>query len=128
MRRLISTLALLVVLVGLGSYIYFDLSKTPATDAASTQEKLFPKLEGSQIDELTVKSASGDVTTLKKDGGAWKMTSPLQVPAYELDSTGIANAIATLNVDRVVDENPTDLKEYGLDAPHLTIDFKADGG
>src|SRR6185436_1327361 len=116
-------LALLVVLAGLGGYIYFDLSKTPDTDTASKAEHLFPKLEASQIDELTVKSGAGEVTTLKKDGGVWKMTAPLQVPAYELDSTGIASAIAALNIDRVIDENPTDLKEYGLDAPRVTVDF-----
>jgi hypothetical protein len=127
MRRLISTLALLAVLAGLGGYIYFDLSKTPA-DATPKQEKLFGTLEGSKVEELTVKSESGDVTSLKKDAGSWKMTSPLQVPAYELDATGVANALTDLDIERVVDENPTGLKDYGLDPPRMQIDFKADEG
>jgi hypothetical protein len=126
MRRLISTLALLVVLAGLGGYIYFDLSKTP--DIGVKQDKLFGTLEGAKVEELTVKSLSGDVTSLKKEGGAWKITAPLQVPANDLDTTGVANALAGLDIERVVDENPTDLKEYGLDAPRIQIDYKADEG
>ena len=69
MRGLKSTLALLVVLLGLGGYIYFVLAKKPDS-TVTKQEKLFPALEASKIDDLKVKSESGDVTSLKKDGGA----------------------------------------------------------
>ena len=73
MRGLKSTLALLAVLIGLGAYIYFGGAKKPSDTPAS--EKVFAGLDASKIDELTVKSESGDVTSLKKDGGAWKMTA-----------------------------------------------------
>src|SRR5437667_373977 len=46
MRGLRSTIALLVVLIGLGAYIYFVTWKqSDTTDAASKQEKVFASLE-----------------------------------------------------------------------------------
>ena len=116
MRGLKSTLALLVVLIGLGAYIYFVLAKKPDS-TITKQEKLFPNLEASKIDDLKVKSESGDVTSLKKDGGAWKIVSPIEVTAADSDTTSLANALGDIEIVRVVDENPTDLKQYGLDAP-----------
>jgi hypothetical protein len=127
MRGLRSTIAMLVVLIGLGAYAYFVTSKK-TDDTASKQEKLFASLEAPKIDELKVKSKSGDVTTLKKENGAWKIVSPIAAPAAETDATGIANALADIDVTRVVEENPTDLKEYGLDAPKIEVDFKSSEG
>jgi len=57
MRGLRSTIALLVVLAGLGAYIYFVTSK--AEDSSTKQEKLFPSVTSDNIEELTVKSYSG---------------------------------------------------------------------
>ena len=127
MRGLRSTLALLVVLGGLGAYIYFVLSKQ-SDDTASKQEKLFTGVESDKIEELKVKSESGDVTTLKKEGGTWKIVSPVSVPASEGDASGIANVLGTLEIVRVIDDTPTDLKEYGLDPPRIEIEFKSSEG
>jgi uncharacterized protein DUF4340 len=127
MRGLRSTLALLVVLIGLGAYIYFVVSKQ-SDDTATTQEKMFASLEADKIEELKIKSESGDVTDLKKDAGAWRIVAPVAAPASETDASGIANVLGQLKIVRVIDENPADVKEYGLDAPRIEIDFKADGG
>lgn len=126
MRGLRSTLALLVVLVGLGAYVYFVASKPQDDDAG--QPKMFAALDAAQISELKVKAENGDVTTVTKTDGVWKMTAPIATPAADLDASGIANALADIRVARVIDEAPTDLKEYGLDAPRIEVDFKtADG-
>lgn len=124
MRGLRSTIGLLVVLVGLGAYIYFVTSKK-SDSTATKQEKLFASLEAAKIDELKVKSESGDVTTLKKEGGTWKIVAPLALPASDLDATGIANALGDLEIVRVVEENPTDVKDYGLDTPRIEVEFKS---
>jgi hypothetical protein len=124
MRGLKSTLALLVVLIGLGAYIYFVLAKKPDS-TITKQDKLFPGLEASKIDDLKVKSESGDVTALKKDGGTWKIVSPIQVTAADSDATSLANALGDIEIVRVVEENPTDLKQYGLDAPRIDVEYKS---
>jgi len=124
MRGLKSTLALLIVLIGLGAYIYFVLAKKPDS-TITKQDKLFPNLEASKIDDLKVKSESGDVTALKKDNGTWKIVSPIQVTAADSDATSLANALGDIEIVRVVDDNPTDLKQYGLDAPRVDVEYKS---
>jgi hypothetical protein len=124
MRGLKSTLALLVVLIGLGAYIYFVLAKKPDS-TITKQEKLFPNLEASKIDDLKVKSESGEVTSLKKESGAWKIVAPIQVTAADSDATSLANALGDIEIVRVVEENPTDLKPYGLDAPRIDVEYKS---
>ena len=66
MRGLRSTLALLVVLIGLCAYIYFVVSKKPASGTDAAKERVFVSLDADKIDEIKVKSESGDNTTLKK--------------------------------------------------------------
>ena len=86
MRGLKSTLALVVVLGGLGAYIYFVTSKVPeggAPSEDSKKEKVFAALQADKIDEVRIATASGDATTLKKDGTAWKITQPSELAASE---------------------------------------------
>lgn len=125
MKGLRSTLALLAVLIGLGGYIYF--TGAPTSEPAKN-EKVFPGLDTTKVEELKVKSASGDVTTLQKVDGAWKIVAPIETGASETDASGIVTVLGDIDVVRVVEEAPADLKEYGLDAPPLEVDFKADGG
>lgn len=130
MRGLKTTIALVVVLGGLFAYIYFVTWKQPegAGDSASKpKEKVFASLAADKIDELKVSSSAGDATTLKKDNGAWQMTQPVAAKADETETSGITSALTSLEISRVVDENPTSLNDYGLSNPKIEIDFKAAG-
>jgi hypothetical protein len=128
MRGLRSTVVLLVVLIGLGAYIYFVTWKKTDTDSsASKQEKVFAGLQADKIDELKVTSDKGDVTTLKKDNGTWQVTAPIATKADETEVSGITSNLASVEVTRVVDDNPPALQEYGLDKPRVEVDFKRAG-
>src|ERR1700681_4341429 len=110
MRGLRSTIALLVVLLGLSAYIYFVVSKKSDTGAESAKPRVFVSLDADKIDEVKVKSESGDTTTLKKTNGTWQMTAPLTVKADEMQASALATNLSTLEVTRVVDESPADLQ------------------
>src|SRR6266436_9827720 len=63
MRGLKSTLFFVVVLAGLGAYIYFVTWKTPEGGGDSTskpKEKVFAALQADKIEELKVSSSAGD--------------------------------------------------------------------
>ena len=60
-----STLILLVVLIGLGAYIYFVDSKKPVGDEA-TKEKAFTSVTLDDIEELQIKSDGGEQTRVQK--------------------------------------------------------------
>jgi Domain of unknown function (DUF4340) len=129
MRGLKSTIALIVVLVGLGAYIYFVTWKQPegAADTTKKQDKVFAGLDSAKIDELKVTSAAGDATTVKKDAGGWQVTQPVTAKADEGEIGSLTSALASTEIVRVVDENPTSLNDYGLSNPRIEVDFKATG-
>ncbi len=122
-----TTIGLALVLVGLGAYIYFVTWKKTDADTGTKQEKVFAGVQGDKIDELKVRSEKGDVTTLKKEGGTWQVTAPIQTKADEAEVSGITSNLSSVEVTRVIDDNPASLKDYGLDQPRVEIDFKADG-
>ena len=131
MRGLKSTIALVVVLAGLGAYIYFVTSKMPAGGSTETdtkkQEKVFASLQADKIEEVKVSTIAGDTTTLKKDGAAWKITQPSELPASESDVSQLTSALSQVEIVRVIDENPSNLNDYGLSNPRVEVDFKASG-
>ena len=127
MRGLRSTIALVVVLAGLGAYIYFVTWKTPEGDTAKKTDKVFTGLQADKIEELRITSAGGDATTAKKDNGAWQVLQPVTAKADESEISGITSALASIDVVRVIDENPSNLNEYGLSNPRIEVDFKAAG-
>lgn len=125
MRGVWSTLALVAVLAGLGAYIYFVDADRPASGIEEKQ-KVFT-VEADQIEEITI-SAENESATVRKTDGTWKLTAPVQADADQNEISTITSALASLEVNRVVDENATDLVQYGLGNPRVMVDFKAQGG
>jgi hypothetical protein len=129
MRGLTSTLLLVVVLAGLGGYIYFVDSKRPAATpdgSPAALGKVFT-VEADKINELRV-TFQGESTLLKKDNAGWKLFEPTQVEADPPEAIGVASALTNVDIVRVVDENPTNLDQFGLAKPGIVVEFKAEGG
>lgn len=130
MRGLWSTLALVVVLAGLGAYIYFVESKRPAAtssvDGEPAREKFFT-VETDKINEVKL-TYKGQTTLLRKAEGGWKMIEPVQAEADPPEAISLAQAIANLESVRPVVDNPSDLQQFGLADPPITVEFKAEGG
>ena len=129
MRGLRSTIALVVVLIGLGAYIYFVTWKRPeGGTTAAKQEKVFASLQADKVVELKVKAESGEVTALKKDAERWQVVAPISARASESDVIAITSALTSLELTRVIEDAPTDLKQYGLDTAKVEVEFKSGDG
>jgi hypothetical protein len=127
MRGLRSFLALFVILIGLGAYLYFVESKrTPGSESDEDREKAFA-VEADKIDEVTIKSASGDTTTLKKTGNDWQIVAPLNAIPDSAEISGVTSNLSTLEIQRVIEENAADLKPYGLAEPRIEVTFSSGG-
>ena len=125
MKGLRSFLVLLVIAAGLGGFLYYDSKREPASP--SKLEKVFAGLEADKIEQVTITSASGEKTTVQKQGSAWQLTAPAAVPADEAELSGITSNLASLDAQRVVDEQATDFKQYGLEPARINVAFKAAG-
>jgi len=125
MRGSASLAVLTVALLGLGSYIYFFQPKgAPASGEARPKAFGIPKGE---IDQLVIKSAGGEVSTITKADGRWQITAPVTAPADETLITRIVALINELEIARVVDENATDLRQYGLAPAQVEVTIKTSG-
>jgi hypothetical protein len=133
MRRMTSTVLLIVVLAGLGAYIYFVDSKRPggvpgpAGTIVESKEKVFPGVESDKIEEVKL-TAEKDTTTLRKQEGTWKIVEPTALEADQNEPSGITSGITGLEYGRIVEENAADLATYGLTEPRFKVSFKAAGG
>jgi len=125
MKGLRSFLVLLVIAGALGGYLYYD-SKHETTDQKK-QDKVFPDLQSDKIDKITVKSDKGDTTTVQKQSGAWRVTQPVTTAADESELSGITSNLASMDVQRVIDDKPGDVKQYGLDPARIEVSFTVGG-
>jgi hypothetical protein len=126
MRGLRSTLILLVVLIGLTGYIYY-LNEKGGSSSADDKEKAFAAIKAEDIEEVQIKSADGQASRAQKVDGGWKLVEPEQTAADENELMSITTSLASLDIQRVVDENAGDLKQYGLDPARVEVSFRAKG-
>jgi hypothetical protein len=124
MRGVRSTLALVVMLAGLGAYVYFVTWKKTDNDAEAKKQKVFGSIQTGTIEEIRLKSVSGETTTLKKQNGVWQVTDPIMARADDVRVNTLTGQLNTAEIVRVVDESPTDLKDYGLAMPRIEVAFK----
>ena len=125
MRGLKSTVALLVILVGLGAYIYFDRNRE--IEDPNAKPKAFTTLATDDIEELQIRNASGETTRLQRAGEEWQIVEPVKAEADNGVVGTVTSNIGTLEVQRVVDESPTDLKQYGLEPARIEVAFRLKG-
>ena len=125
MKGLRSFFVLLVVAAALGGYLYYDSKKAPADE--KKQEKVFADVQSDKIDHVTVKSDKGETTAVAKQGERWQQTQPAAVPADEAEISGITSNLASMEISRVVDEQATDFKQYGLEPARIEVSFRQGG-
>ena len=125
MRGLRSTLLLLAIFLGLLAYIYFVESERRSSSEADATEKAFT-IEANSIVALQIKADSGETTTLEAADGAWQIVEPTSVAADESEASAITSSLASLDVQRVVEEEPEDLEPFGLADPRIDVAFKLD--
>ena len=125
MRSLRSTLVLILILGGLVGYIYYlNKDKSAGTE---TKEKAFASVKAEDIDDIQIKAADGQTSRVQKTDGAWKITAPEEAPADQSELSSITSSLAALDIQRVVDENAGDLKQYGLEPAKVEVEFRAKG-
>ena len=70
-----------LVLAGLGAYIYFVESKKEPAGDEKPKEKVFAALDKAKVKEVAIDNAGGESVRLVKDGEGWKMAAPFAGPA-----------------------------------------------
>ncbi|HVW08093.1 MAG TPA: DUF4340 domain-containing protein [Bryobacteraceae bacterium] len=117
------------VLAILGGYAWWANRHPTAdkTSPAATSPKIL-SLTADQITGLRLVKPASDAVVLSKTGDKWQITAPQQLPA-DSDSVGaLTNAVSPLTSDRLIDEHPQNLAEFGLDNPTEEVDITTKDG
>ena len=136
-----NAIILVVVLAILaGAYAFAKNVKKDGEDDASDSEilRIFD-LETDKIVEITLENKDGKSVFVKEtvkekdeegneaEKKVWKASSPADLKIDSSSINSIAINFSSLRADKVIEENATDLSQYGLDDP-VRISVKMDDG
>jgi uncharacterized protein DUF4340 len=113
------------VLAGLSGALYWS-NHHPASDSTTKASSDTPPkiltLNQDDITRIAIKKG-GEETALAKDGGGkWQITAPKALGADQDAVSSMLYAVSSLNSERLIDDKPADLAQYGLTQPALEVD------
>lgn len=123
-----TTLILILTALALGGFVYFYeiRGKQQQAEVQEKQKQVFD-FESEQIQSITIKTES-ETLTLTKDEKAestgWKISSPVAKEADLPTVEFLLDQITELKSDRVITTSVSQLSEYGLDKPEITLEVK----
>ena len=120
-----------VLLAVLGGLVWWSNKKQASADStkkgADTTTKLL-SIPDDQFQNIRIKKVTGEVVDLDRSSGKWAITQPKPLPADQDAVSGIVTSLSNLNADNTIEENASDLKQYGLADPTLDVTIKRKDG
>lgn len=120
------TILMLVVLLGLGAYVYFIELPTAKQEAEKPTVLTFEK---EAVDTLTLTYPEREIRLQQTAAGEWSLTAPIQAKA---DDTAVNNMLTTIVDEEVTrsltPEEPVDLALYGLAQPPVVLHIALQDG
>jgi hypothetical protein len=117
------------VLAVLGGLVWWS-NKHPSTDTKSATPAA-PKLisvNANQIEGIRLAKTGSDPIELAKLANSWEIVKPTPMHADQDSVNMLTGTLSTLNADRLIDDHPASLNEYGLTNPTDEIDVSLKGG
>lgn len=118
--RLRTTLILLVVLLGLGAYVYWV--ELPQAEQEAKKKTLF-ELKADDATGVSLVYQDRSIE-LQKTGETWRLTKPLDVAADSVAVQNLLTAIADCEIKKDLETQSPELAPYGLDKPFVTVQVK----
>ena len=119
--------AALLVLAGLGSYIWFVERKREPKPEGEREKVTVLAVDKAKAKEISLAAAGGEFIRLVKEGSAWKVATPFAAPADTSAVESLLTSLEKLEADEIVVEQAANLSEYGLDQPSRTVTAVVEG-
>jgi len=124
-----SVLALLLIAASLGLYLWLvEIPTEQKRVVSETAAKTLLNFKEEDIQAFTLASPQSEMELVREQDGRWVIRKP---KAMEADAAAVDEFLRTLllaRVAHVVDESGTDLADYGLATPSLTVSFRLAAG
>src|SRR5690349_6141820 len=118
--RLLTASVLLAIFAGLFWWLNkreASATKPPVTPATTK----IVDVPQDQIQSLTVEKTGSEPIELKRTGSKWSLTGPKALPADQDAASSLVSTFASLTADKVLEDKPASVEEYGLTKPSLSV-------
>src|SRR5579883_3392224 len=116
---LIVALVFLVIFGGLWLWSNKKQAAASKTTPTDTTTKL-QTIPDDQFQEIRIRKGS-DTVVLKHDTGKWEITEPKPYNADPDATSTLVSSLASVSADKLIDDKPSNLADYGLATPELDI-------
>lgn len=120
-----NTLVLLLVLLGLGAYLYFVERPNEQREEA---EKKLVALNKDDVTGVTLAYPDRTIVLEKNADGHWRLTQPVTADADDPVVNNMIVAVAEADVSRTLDDVGDKLASYGLAPPEATVTLTLKSG
>jgi hypothetical protein len=115
-----NTLLLLILTAAVGAYVY--LYEIKGGESREKEKESASKLLSIQKDSVSAITLKPDGIELKKVGGKWELTAPVQSQADESTVSSLLSSIESAQRDRKdITTSAADYPNYGLDPAHTQL-------
>jgi hypothetical protein len=118
--RFKTTLILFTIFVVLLVLVYF--LEFRAKSQEDTGDKLVD-LSSEDVQKIILKKGE-TVIQFERAGDEWLITKPLEAKADKYEVNRLADDFSRLNIERVVEENATDLEKYGIPQTDVSLFYQ----
>lgn len=102
-------------------------SKDNEKDAANEASQIIASLDSEFIDRIHFKNANADMTLVLEDN-IWVSLDDKLRPIKQNYVQNMVRLVSVVKTSRTVDENPENLKQYGLSSPYTYIEASQSDG
>jgi hypothetical protein len=116
-----TTVILLIVFMGLLAFIFlFDVKDVGKEEPG---DKLVD-LRSEDVERILFKTEEQTITFQREGEDDWLISEPIEAKADKFEVDPIARDFSSLDIDRVVEEEPADLEKYGIPQKEISLKFK----
>lgn len=120
-KTLLLAICFLILAAG---YYTFEVRLHSERVKGEKQKKLIFPFQAEEIEEIRVIRQEGPLH-LKKERDRWSLLEPVAAKADRTVVDGIIGTLVMAETQRIIEEDPKDLKPYGLDHPSLRLEIRA---
>ncbi|HTF32543.1 MAG TPA: DUF4340 domain-containing protein [Myxococcota bacterium] len=122
------TLILFLLAASLGAFVYlYEIrGADQRKDAEAKAKRLFPGVEVSDIDGISLTTTEGKSAEVVREAGGWRVQKPVVAPGDPVALDGMANALAELSSQTTIPD-PQAPDVYGLGDASRIVKFRAKG-
>lgn len=122
-----TTLAVVVLALALGAWVYYSEFKHPAPEKSSDESKLAFSFTAPDVTAIEI-DRQGQAMHFEKRDGNWVITQPVSTSADQSTLEGIASSLATARISRTFSAPAGRLGSYGLASPAVKLEIQLKNG